>query len=247
MSTFCHTLQDVLDTHKAAMPDAVYLELIERIGDEAQRGLKMVSFVVTRHTKDGMSTDKFTIVCRPMSRPYCASYLLKRGEYDPKWLEAEMPLIDSLEDCTYIVHNIEDLEVMPKRRRTEAPVVPPPPTPMSDVEPETTVDLSRARIFGSEWDEWRETVLASNEAAEIRSEFADESDAGYIDDRVTDRLSAFCEACMKNYVPGKGYVLGFHGGLAIDCVRNGTVAGVRCSMVCLECLPADHPAPSWTD
>ena len=261
MSTYCHAMQDLLDTYKGTMPDGVYQQLIEAVGDEAQRGLKLVSYLVITSHKDGMSTDKFTTVCKPMGpTPYCLPYLLKRGEYNPTWLEGELPLTDSMDECaTYVVYKIEDLQVMPKRRRIEASVPPPTPTVEADEETvasgtltveadEETVDLSAARHGGREWNAWAPDALASSEGLMHREVYAEGGVEGaMLDTKVLDRLSAFCEKCMENYVPGEGYVLGFQGGLLIACDRNGVTRSESCRMVCQECLPADHPNPSWAN
>ena len=92
-------------------------------------------------------------------------------------------------------------------------------------------------------------ALGSAEGVEFRSLFG--ATAGLtpsqLDDRVTDRLSAFCEVCMSNYVPRKGYVLGFQSGLEIDRINNRAVPGGRNNLVCLECLPAERPLHLWTN
>lgn len=122
-------MQELLDKHKTSMPDAVYQELIEAVGYEAQRGLKLVTYTVARSHKDGMNIDRFSTICKPQgARRYTIAYLLQRGEYDPEWLEREFPLVDALEDTAYMIYKIEDLERMPKRRRTEVPIAPSTPT-----------------------------------------------------------------------------------------------------------------------
>ena len=196
---------------------------------------------------------------------YCLPQLIRRGEYDPTWLDTGMPLTESLETQAFVLHSVTDLELMPKRRRLEPPsptpvvdglVAPSAPTPAVVAQPAPTpgaapegVDLSHARIGGSEWGAWATAALDSAEGAEFRSLFG--ATAGLtpsqLDDRVTDRLSAFCEVCMSNYVPRKGYVLGFQSGLEIDRINNRAVPGGRNNLVCLECLPAERPLHLWTN
>ena len=50
---------------------------------------------------------------------YCLPQLIRRGEYDPTWLDTGMPLTESLETQAFVLHSVTDLELMPKRRRLE--------------------------------------------------------------------------------------------------------------------------------
>ena len=117
MSTYCHAMQDLLDTHKTSMPDAVYQELVETVGDESQRGLKLVTYSLAKYRGD-MMIETFTMICRPATNKFCLAQLLKCGEYDPAWLEAESPVTDVIDRMAYTLISIKDLAPMPKRRRT---------------------------------------------------------------------------------------------------------------------------------
>ena len=246
-SKFCYQLQDILDEHSASMPEGLYLQLAEVIGDESHRALKLVKYTLVTHAADGRVLHELerTIICRPMAdnSRYCLPELIRRGEYDPAWLGAEMPLSESLEIQSFVLHSVTDLELMPKRRRLE----PPSPTPTPGTAPEGVVDLSRARPGGLEWEGWRTNVLGTVEGLELWRLFGadDELTPAQREDKVTDRLSTFCEVCMENYVPRKSYVLGFEPGLEIDRANNRAVPGGRNNLVCLECLPAEHPLHSW--
>ena len=118
MSTFCHLLQDVLDQHKERMPDGAYQQLAELVSDESQRGLKLVTYSLAEWGLDGeMSIEVFSVVCRPATSNFCLNHLMKRGEYDPDWLEAESPVTDVMGRCAYTLISVDDLAPMHKRRR----------------------------------------------------------------------------------------------------------------------------------
>ena len=243
-SKFCYQLQDILDEHSASMPEGLYLQLADVIGDESHRALKRVRYTLVTPTVDGQSSVMFTIICRPMAdnSRWCMPQLIRRGEYDPAWIGAEMPRSESFETQSFVLHSVTDLELMPKRR-----LEPPSPAPTPGAAPEGVVDLSRARPGGLEWEVWRTDALGTVEGLELWRLFG--ADASLTpaqrEDNVTDRLSTFCEVCMENYVPRKSYVLGFEPGLEIDRANNRAVPGGLNNLVCLECLPVEHPLHSW--
>ena len=119
MSTFCHNLLDKLDQYKESMPDGAYQEIAEMVGDESQRGLKIVTYSLAELPMGGeMAIEVFTVVCKPATCNFCLNHLMKRGEYDPAWLEAKSPVTDVMGRCAYTLISVEDLQPMSKRRRT---------------------------------------------------------------------------------------------------------------------------------
>ena len=103
-------------------------------------------------------------------------------------------------------------------------------------------DLSEARHWGGcEWDTWADEALASEDGAFFRSAYAESfhDDPEGLDERVLDRMAAFCETCMQSHVPSRGYVAWFKGNYRGN------------SSACLECLhkipPAERPDVAYTD
>ena len=102
-------------------------------------------------------------------------------------------------------------------------------------------DLSEARQGGCEWDTWAAEALASEDGAFWRPYWAEDysDDPEGLDERVLDRMAAFCQTCMQSHVPSRGYVAWFP-----SSDRDNSSA-------CLECMheipPAERPDVDYTD
>ena len=102
-------------------------------------------------------------------------------------------------------------------------------------------DLSEARQGGCEWDTWAAEALASEDGTFWRPYWAEDysDDPEGLDERVLDRMAAFCQTCMQSHVPSRGYVAWFP-----SSDRDNSSA-------CLECMheipPAERPDVDYTD
>ena len=114
------------------------------------------------------------------------------------------------------------------------------------------VELSAARPGGREWKAWVPAALASPDAAVYRKCYAEGGLKGAaLESRVLDRMSSFCETCMRSHVPDRDHVVwfdakyeGYHP--AWGCGRRRG----SCRSACRECLchipETQRPRVAWT-
>lgn len=135
-----HAIQDALDTHKAALPSGVYLELSNLTRDLAQ--LKRITAIVqdvatiVEHGVDGdvgraqLVTRVVNVVCSPAaskdSHVSASRLLLTHGKYMPWWLhrkEGGVHIIpdDEVTQTKLILTRVES--VVTKRKRAPPPEV----------------------------------------------------------------------------------------------------------------------------
>ena len=115
------------------------------------------------------------------------------------------------------------------------------------------VDLSTVRPDGHEYKEWAPGALASSDAAIYRECYAEGGLKGAaLEARVLGRMSSFCETCMRNHVPDRGYVVWFEA--SYEGYHPAWDRGRRrgsCRSACKECLchipDAKRPPVAWTN
>ena len=86
--------------------------------------------------------------------------------------------------------------------------------------PSYTVDLSAARRGGVDWEAWAPVALASEDGVFFRGGYEEPGVTDeYLDDRVIDRMAAFCQTCMMPHVPGRGIVAWWFSGRPSACLE----------------------------
>lgn len=107
--SYCHQIADAIDNVKHLLPDGDYLHIMNMIGAERRKDLKLVSW---RQRIEGGPANEFETICRPCSlgaQLEMVPALLHHGWYDSGWEELHTSISFHTGQSEYIVDTIVDV------------------------------------------------------------------------------------------------------------------------------------------